>query len=53
MQKSIYSIQEMDCPSEENLIRMKLDEIQDIKNLGFDLKNRNLALIHTGDNTFE
>jgi copper chaperone CopZ len=27
MQMSTYNIPEMDCPSEENLIRMKLDGV--------------------------
>ena len=38
----------MDCPSEENLIRMKLDGIQEIKNLDFDIPNRNLTVFHNG-----
>ena len=38
----------MDCPSEENLIRMKLDSISDIKNLDFDLTNRTLTVYHNG-----
>ena len=38
----------MDCPSEENLIRMKLDEYPDIKNLDFDIPNRKLTVYHTG-----
>ena len=36
----------MDCPSEENLIRMALDGVSGIKNLKFDLKNRELAVVH-------
>lgn len=36
----------MDCPSEENLIRMKLDEILGIKNLDFDIPNRKLTVYH-------
>ena len=39
----------MDCPSEENLIRMKLDGISSIKNLDFDLPNRKLTIFHNGD----
>lgn len=38
----------MDCPSEENLIRMKLDGIDAIKHLEFDIPNRKLAVIHDG-----
>ena len=39
----------MDCPSEENLIRMKLDEISSIKNLDFDIPNRQLTVFHIGE----
>ena len=38
----------MDCPSEENLIRMKLDGISNIKNLEFDIPNRRLTVYHSG-----
>lgn len=48
MQKTIFKIQKMDCPSEENLIRMKLDSIQGIRNLDFDILNRKLTVIHNG-----
>lgn len=46
MQKTIFKISKMDCPSEENLIRMKLSEFQTIKNLEFDIPNRELAIFH-------
>lgn len=36
----------MDCPSEENLIRMKLDGISSIANLEFDIPNRKLTVYH-------
>ena len=39
----------MDCPSEENLIRMKLDGMVAIKNLDFDLANRKLIVFHNGE----
>jgi len=38
----------MDCPSEENLIRMKLDGISNITNLDFDIPNRKLTVFHSG-----
>jgi Co/Zn/Cd efflux system component len=47
MQKTIFEITKMDCPSEENLIRMKLDGIPGIKNLEFDIPNRQLTVVHT------
>lgn len=40
----------MDCPSEENIIRMKLDGEQFVK-LDFDISNRNLYVYHDGDIT--
>lgn len=49
MEKSLFEISKMDCPSEENLIRMKLDGITSIKNLDFDIPNRRLTIFHNGD----
>lgn len=46
MMKTIFHIQKMDCPSEEQMIRMKLSDIQAIKQLSFDLINRNLSVYH-------
>lgn len=39
----------MDCPSEEQMIRMKLDSIQGIKQLEFDIANRTLSVIHINE----
>ncbi|MCA2004782.1 MAG: cation transporter [Ignavibacterium sp.] len=36
----------MDCPSEENLIRLKLDGIKEILRLEFDIENRKLTVYH-------
>ncbi|MBV7268519.1 cation transporter [Winogradskyella luteola] len=49
MNKTIFEITKMDCPSEENLIRMKLDGISSIVNLDFDIANRKLTVFHNGD----
>ncbi|GAL73220.1 cobalt-zinc-cadmium resistance protein CzcD [Jejuia pallidilutea] len=49
MQKTIFEISKMDCPSEENLIRMKLDGISSIANLDFDIPNRKLTVYHEGE----
>ena len=48
MEKTIFEITKMDCPSEENLIRMKLDGISSIANLDFDIPNRKLTIFHNG-----
>lgn len=47
VKKSKYHISKMDCPSEENMIRMKLDGLQAIKKLDFDIENRNLTVYHS------
>ena len=39
----------MDCPSEENLIRMKLEDISAIQNLDFDIPNRTVTVYHDGE----
>lgn len=39
----------MDCPSEENMIRMKLDGLEVIKKLEFDIENRNLTVFHSDE----
>ena len=36
----------MDCPSEENLIRMKFEGLSQIKHLKFDLNRRELTIFH-------
>ena len=49
MQKTTFEITKMDCPSEENLIRMKLDSISSVVNLDFDIPNRKLTVFHIGE----
>jgi len=49
MLKTTFEISKMDCPSEENLIRMKLDGISSIANLNFDIPNRKLIVFHNGE----
>lgn len=44
--KSKYKISKMDCPTEEQMVRMKLQGIDFIKNLEFDITNRILTVIH-------
>ena len=45
----------MDCPSEEQMIRMKLADLPNINSLDFDIANRRLTVFHTGnhDQIFE
>lgn len=49
MKKTLFEISKMDCPSEESLIRMKLEEIKEIENLEFDIPNRKLYVFHNGN----
>lgn len=50
MNKTVFHISKMDCPSEENLIRMKLSEFE-IGMLEFDLEKRTLCVYHPDDIT--
>ena len=49
MEKTTFEIKKMDCPCEENLLRMKLDVIEEVKNLEFDIPNRKLTVYHIGN----
>ena len=48
MDKTVFEIAKMDCPAEENLIRMKLNDIKSVQNLDFDIENRKLTVYHVG-----
>ena len=49
MNKTIFNITKMDCPSEEQLIRMKLQNFDTVKSLEFDIPNRKLNVYHNGN----
>ncbi len=51
MLKSEYHISKMDCPSEENMIRMKLEGIEEIQKLEFDIAQRTLWVYHNQFNS--
>ncbi|MGI4719413.1 MAG: cation transporter [Janthinobacterium lividum] len=46
---STLSVPKMDCPSEENMIRLALSDLDGIQSLDFDLSGRQLQITHTGD----
>ena len=46
MKKTIFRVSKMDCPSEENLIRLKLEPMDEVVWIGFDIPNRRLEVIH-------
>ena len=50
MLKTHLHIPKMDCPTEERLIRMKLEVFPEIKQLKFDLENRRLDVFHSEAN---
>ena len=49
MQKTTFKIAKMDCPSEEQMIRMKLNDLTHISTLEFDIPKRQLTVFHTGN----
>ncbi|NHF61496.1 cation transporter [Flavobacteriaceae bacterium TP-CH-4] len=49
MDKTIFKIAKMDCPSEESMIRLKLDGLSGIKKMVFDIPNRKLTVYHEGN----
>jgi copper chaperone CopZ len=46
--ESTFSVPKMGCPSEENMIRMALQDIEGIHATTFDLAARTLAVVHRG-----
>lgn len=49
MNRSVFHISKMDCPSEERIIRMKLDGVNSIRSLSFDIPSREMVAIHEGE----
>jgi Co/Zn/Cd efflux system component len=49
MHKTTFRVAKMDCPSEENLIRLKLEPLEHVAKLEFDLEGRSLFVYHEGD----
>jgi Co/Zn/Cd efflux system component len=47
MLKTTFSIAKMDCPSDERMIRMKLEALTAIQSLRFDIPRRELVVYHT------
>ncbi|MEC4718419.1 hypothetical protein RY831_04630 [Noviherbaspirillum sp. CPCC 100848] len=47
--KSIFSIPKMDCTSDGNLIRMALNDRDNVESLSFGLRNRELEALHRGE----
>lgn len=49
MEKTTFKILKMDCPAEEQLIKLNLEEFNKIHSLNFDLNNRKLEITHSED----
>lgn len=49
MNKTVYTITKMDCSAEEQMIRMKLANLEQVRSLDFDLPARILTVYHDGD----
>lgn len=46
MKRSQFKILKMDCPSEEQMIRMKLESFDQVKYMEFDIPKRKLEVFH-------
>ena len=49
MRKTIFHIAKMDCMSEEQMIRLKLEGFKNVQSLLFDIPSRSLSIYHTGE----
>ena len=49
MNQSVFEIPKMDCPAEEQLIRLALADAPAVARLYFDLPGRRLTVLHTGE----
>lgn len=48
MNKTTFKVSKMDCPSEEQMIRMKFNDVSSVKQLEFNLSRRMLTVYHEG-----
>lgn len=46
---SQFSVPKMDCPSEERMIRLALNNVEEVQSLSFDLHGREVLVFHNGD----
>ena len=49
--RSVFRLPGMDCPTEEQLVRLALTDLDDVRTLTFDLEGRRLEAIHVGPAT--
>lgn len=51
MEKLTFKVPQMDCAAEEQLVRIQLADQEDVKHLTFDLPQRSVVIMHTGNST--
>jgi hypothetical protein len=44
--RSVFSVADMDCPAEEQMVRMALSDVAEVDALDFDLEARRVAVVH-------
>ncbi|HEU4325280.1 MAG TPA: cation transporter [Roseiflexaceae bacterium] len=49
LERMTFAVPHMDCAAEEQLVRMKLADQEQVKHLAFDLLGRTVVVIHAGD----
>lgn len=49
MKKSVFHVAEMDCPSEESMVRMQFEGVHGVHSLAFDLEGRTVEIVHDRD----
>lgn len=47
--KSTYHIEQMDCPSDEQMIRLNIEPFESVLGLSFDIPERTVHVIHQGN----
>jgi Co/Zn/Cd efflux system component len=48
LHRTVFAVPKMDCPSEENLVRMTMAGLQGIASVHIDLHKRELQVVHAG-----
>jgi Co/Zn/Cd efflux system component len=49
MNQTTYHVEKMDCGADEHLVRMRLDGVDGVRRLAFDLPARRLDVVHAGE----
>jgi Co/Zn/Cd efflux system component len=49
MERTTYHVEKMDCAAEEQMVRMRLQNMDGVQRLAFDLPARRLDVFHTAD----